>query len=113
MEGEENVVAFLGGRDLAPATERGDQYLELARPVLEELFQREEGFFLMIEGSQIERGGHGNDIEYVLAEMKDVDNMIAEVLDYAVRDGNTQVVVSADPHSGGPTILSAGGGKHR
>lgn len=113
MQGEENVIAFLEGRDLAPATERGDQYLELARHVLEELFQREEGFFLMIEGSQIDWGGHGNDIEYVLAEMKDFDNIIAEVLDYAERDGNTLVVVSADHETGGLTMPSAGGGKLR
>lgn len=113
IQGQDQVVAFLEGRDLAPATERGDQYLNLAKTVLDELFQREEGFFLMIEGSQIDWGGHANDIEYVLAEMKDFDNIIAEVLKHAERDGNTLVVVSADHETGGLTMPSAGGGQLR
>src|SRR5690625_6623746 len=45
--------------------------------------------------------------------MKDFDNIIAEVLDYAERDGNTLVVVSADHETGGLTMPSAGGGKLR
>src|SRR5690625_8043414 len=95
MQGEENVIAFLEGRDLAPATERGDQYLELARHVLEELFQREEGFFLMIEGSQFDWGGLGNDIEYVHADKNDFVNNISVVMDYTARDSMMKYVVYA------------------
>jgi alkaline phosphatase len=60
-----------------------------------------DGFFLMSEGSQIDWGGHANDYDYVLSEMKDFDLLINKVLDFAEKDGNTLVIVLADHETGG------------
>jgi len=62
------------------------------------------GFFLMVEGSQIDWGGHDNDINYVTSEMVDFDKVIGEVLDFAEKDGNTLVIVTADHETGGLAI---------
>lgn len=62
------------------------------------------GFFLMIEGSQIDWGGHANDSEYIISEMLDFDKTIGVVLDFAKKDGNTLVVVTADHETGGYAI---------
>ena len=64
----------------------------------------ENGFFLMIEGSQIDWGGHANDADYIISEMIEFDNTIGAVLDFAEKDGNTLVVVTADHETGGFAI---------
>jgi alkaline phosphatase len=63
-----------------------------------------EGFFLMIEGSQIDWGGHANDSDYIITEMLDFDKTIGKVIDFAKKDGNTLVVVTADHETGGYAI---------
>jgi alkaline phosphatase len=68
---------------------------------LEILNQNPNGFFLMIEGSQIDWGGHDNDAAYVVNEMRDFDRVIGQVLEFARKDGNTLVIVTADHETGG------------
>jgi alkaline phosphatase len=80
---------------------RGDLLKQSALKAIEILNKDEEGFFLMIEGSQIDWGGHDNDIRYITDEMIDFDNTIGAVLDFAQDDGNTLVIVTADHESGG------------
>ncbi|MTB53669.1 alkaline phosphatase [Lewinella sp. W8] len=62
------------------------------------------GFFLMIEGSQIDWGGHANDSPYIISEMLEFDEVIGEVLNFAQRDGETLVIVTADHETGGYAI---------
>ena len=69
----------------------------------------ENGFFLMIEGSQIDWGGHANDEGYIEKEVLDFDKVIGHVLDFAEADRNTLVVVTADHETGGYTLASDDG----
>ncbi len=62
------------------------------------------GFFLMIEGAQIDWGGHANDANYIISEMLDFDKSVGAVLDWAEKDGETLVVVTADHETGGFSI---------
>ena len=62
------------------------------------------GFFLMIEGSQIDWGGHSNDSEYIISEVIEFDRAIGAVLNFAQRDGETLVIVTADHETGGYAI---------
>jgi len=62
------------------------------------------GFFLMVEGSQIDWGGHENNIEYITSEMLDFNRTLGAVLDYAAKDGNTLVIVTADHETGGLSL---------
>jgi alkaline phosphatase len=66
--------------------------------------EQDSGFFLMIEGSQIDWGGHANDGDYVLTETLDLDRVVGAVLDYAQKDGQTLVVLTADHETGGMAI---------
>lgn len=61
-------------------------------------------YFLMVEGSQIDWGGHANDYNYVVSELEDFDRTIGAVLDYAEKDGNTLVIVTADHETGGLSL---------
>lgn len=64
----------------------------------------DDGFFLMIEGSQIDWGGHANNSEYIISEMIEFDEAIGEVLKFAEADSNTLVIVTADHETGGYAI---------
>jgi len=59
------------------------------------------GFFLIIEGAQIDWGGHDNDSDYIISETLDFDNAIKSVLDFAKQDKNTLVIITADHETGG------------
>jgi alkaline phosphatase len=60
-----------------------------------------DGFFMMVEGSQIDWGGHANNTQFVVEEMLDFDKAIAKALEFAVKDKNTLIVVTADHETGG------------
>ncbi len=86
---------------------KGRDYLPLAARIAPPfLAQRsEKGFFLMIEGSQIDWACHKNNGEQAVQEMLDFDNAIGEVLQFAQQDGNTLVIVTADHETGGMALL--------
>ncbi len=86
---------------------RGDFLPRATGLALEHLSESEQGFFLMVEGSQIDWGGHANDAKYVIEEMKDFDRTIQVALDFAERKGNTLVVVTADHETGGFALSAA------
>ncbi|MBN2519837.1 MAG: alkaline phosphatase, partial [Bacteroidales bacterium] len=69
------------------------------------LNQSENGFFLMVEGSQIDWAAHDNDEKYLLAELIDFDAAVGKALDFAEKDGNTLVIITADHETGGLAIF--------
>tara|TARA_B110000261_G_C13080055_1_gene355594 strand:+ start:76 stop:1125 length:1050 start_codon:yes stop_codon:yes gene_type:complete len=73
--------------------------------ILNKLDRDQKPFFLMIEGSQIDWGGHANELNYVVSEFKDFDAAIQTVLDYTIKNPNTLVVVTADHETGGLSLL--------
>lgn len=80
---------------------RGDFLPEATVLAISHLAQNQDGFFLMVEGSQIDWAGHANNTEYLVGEMLDFEKVIAAALDFAEKDGNTLVVVTADHETGG------------
>jgi alkaline phosphatase len=68
------------------------------------LSRNESGFFLMAEGSMIDWGAHANNTDYIVAEMLDFDRAVAQAIDFADKNENTLVVVTADHETGGMTI---------
>ncbi len=83
---------------------RGDYLPDATRQAIKLLSDNEKGFFLMIEGSQIDWGGHGNDQDYVVEEMIDFDNAVGVALDFAKKNENTLVIVTSDHECGGMAI---------
>ncbi|HMQ48720.1 MAG TPA: alkaline phosphatase [Saprospiraceae bacterium] len=80
---------------------RNDFLPKATQKALEYLSQNKDGFFLMVEGSQIDWGGHANDGNYVVTEVLDFNEVVGVALDFAEKDGNTLVVVTADHETGG------------
>lgn len=61
----------------------------------------EKGFFLMIESSEIDEGGHRNHIDLLVEEMIEFDEVVGKVLDFAAQDQHTLVIITADHETGG------------
>ena len=74
---------------------------ELTALTLQKLNATDQPFFMMIEGSQIDWGGHANNLDYVVSEFKEFDTAIRTVLEFAKEDGNTLVIITADHETGG------------
>jgi len=74
---------------------------EMTEKAIEILSKNDSGFFLMVEGSQIDWAGHDNEIDGVIGEIIDFDRAIGAALDFAEADKNTLVIVTADHETGG------------
>jgi len=92
------------GLEINKSENRGDMLPVSSIKAIDLLSQNPKGFFLMVEGSQIDWGGHANNKAYIVGEMTDFDNTIGKVLDWAEKDGNTLVVVTADHETGGMAL---------
>lgn len=85
---------------------RGEFLPDATKLGLAHLSKDPNGFFLLVEGSQIDWGGHANEEDYIITEVLDFDKVIGAALDFAEKDGNTLVVVTADHETGGYTLAS-------
>ncbi|WP_072039009.1 alkaline phosphatase [Flavihumibacter solisilvae] len=65
-----------------------------------------EGFFLVVEGAQIDHGGHANKLPYLVAEVLDFDKVIGKAMSFADTNGETLVIVTADHETGGLTLTA-------
>ena len=98
------VVALMAEKDLKPALDRGDLLPASVTKALQ-LLDNKNGFFLMIEGSMIDDGGHDNKAGHTMEEIFDFDRTLGIVLEWAEKDGETLVIVTADHATGGMTLL--------
>ena len=80
---------------------RGDYLPKAVDKAIEILNTDKDGFFMMVEGSQIDWGGHQNNTTYIVNEVLDFDRTIGEVLKFAAKDKETLVIVTADHETGG------------
>jgi alkaline phosphatase len=97
--------AVLANDDHMPkAADRGDFLPRAVKTALKTLDSAENGFFLMVEGSQIDFACHANDSAWMVDEVVDFSYAIQVALDYAEEHGNTLVVVTADHETGGLTM---------
>lgn len=86
-------------------SERGNQLEVTTGVALDILDDHRKGFFLMVESSEIDGGGHDNDMQYTVEEVLDFDKTIGKVLEFAEKDGRTLVIVTADHETGGLSLV--------
>lgn len=73
---------------------------QMAVKAVDILDDTEEGFFLMIEGAHIDKHSHNNDSSEMTEALAEFDLTVKAMLDYAINDGETLVVVTADHETG-------------
>ena len=68
----------------------------------------DKGFFMLIEASQVDWAGHGNDISDAMAEMDDLAKTLEYLEHFVEHHPDTLVVVTADHSTGGFTLAANG-----
>ncbi len=104
MEEDSDQIVGLFSPSGMPSENRIPSLAEMTGKAVESLSSNDNGFFLMVEGSQIDWGGHANETPYVVREVKDFDDAIGVVLTFAEQNPGTLVIVTADHETGGMTI---------
>ncbi|KAF2723531.1 alkaline phosphatase-like protein [Polychaeton citri CBS 116435] len=62
---------------------------------------KDQGFFIMIEGSRIDHAGHGNDPAAQVHEVREYDRTVAMVLDFIQESSTPTLMVSTSDHETG------------
>ena len=101
-----NKLGFFTYYDEPPSLNEGRKPMldEALLATLDKFDQREKPFFIMVEGSQIDWGGHANEIDYITSEFKDFDGAISVAVNYVNANPNTLLIVTADHETGGLAI---------
>ncbi len=73
---------------------------EMTEKALNILSKKEQGFFLMVEGGQIDWAGHENDVGAMLHDMIKFDDAVDYVVNWASKRDDTLVIVTADHETG-------------
>ncbi len=84
---------------------RGDYLKQSLKKALQQLNAGGKGFFLMVEGSRIDHGGHANNLDYLVREMLDFDDAIGEAMTFADKDKQTTIIVTADHETSGLALM--------
>jgi len=83
---------------------------EMTRKAIAILSKNPNGFFLMVEGGQIDWASHSNDAQDVIADVIDLDEAAAAAIAYADENSDTIIIVTADHETGGMSVdLSSSG----
>ena len=98
------LAGFTAREHNAPAPERGEVLVPATETAIRLLSQESSGFFLMVEGSQIDFLSHVNNTAGVVLETLDFDRAIGAALRFASTNGETLVIVTADHETGGMTL---------
>jgi alkaline phosphatase len=77
---------------------------ELTNKAIELLSADDDGFFLMVEGSQIDWACHANDPAQLMSDLLMFDKAVGTALEFARQDGHTLVLALSDHNSGGMSI---------
>ena len=95
-----------GASDLSEPT----VYLQKASAKALETLSRDNdnGYFLMIESALIDGYGHNNDSEGMIAEMKEFDALLRQLVAYVDQHPETLLVVTADHETGGTWLNYTG-----
>lgn len=87
----------MGAADMSPSLKK------MTSKALD-MLDNDKGFFLMVEGSNIDSYEHNGNMEQVLGQMQDFDKAVDFVLKWAEEHPGTLVIVTADHETGGVTL---------
>ncbi len=107
--GGERLLGLFAGEGLPCVLERASSdpsLADLTETALQTLSQNDQGFFLLVEGSQIDWASHNNDIHSVMHEMECFEDAFSKVMAFVKSRNDTLVLLTADHETGGLTIGS-------
>ncbi|KAF0152485.1 MAG: alkaline phosphatase [Ignavibacteria bacterium] len=103
---QKKFFGLFGRSALSQGNQRSFTLGHLTKSAIQLLSKNRKGFFLMVEGSQMDWAADKNEKDYLFAEQRDFNSAIEEALNFAKKDKNTLVVVLGDHDTGSLGISS-------
>ncbi|RDW20158.1 alkaline phosphatase [Oceanobacillus arenosus] len=103
----DKLLGLFADDALAPELHRGEteepSLAEMTKTAIDVLKEDKDGFFLVVEGSQVDWAGHANDAAWAMSDVAAFEQAVEEAIDFAKKDKKTLVVVAGDHDTGGMT----------
>lgn len=77
---------------------------DMTKKAIETLDRNKKGFFLMVEGSQIDQAIHNHDAAWAMADTAAFEKAVEVALDFAKKNGKTLIVIAGDHDTGGMSV---------
>jgi len=105
---EDKLLGLFAEGPMAPELDREEtkqpSLSEMTDAAINVLKKDKDGFFLMVEGSQIDWAGHAHDAAWAMADSEAFEEAVQAAVEFAKKDKNTLVVVAADHDTGGMSV---------
>ena len=110
----DKILGVFNNENMVPEYKRtsdiGEPKLhEMTAAALAILDKNPQGFFLLVEGSQIDGGNHTNNFEFMVKELLALDEAVRVILEWIsekpVRKKNTLLIITSDHETGGFAIV--------
>ncbi|TWX51592.1 alkaline phosphatase [Colwellia hornerae] len=103
------VIGLFDDTGLPSALDDSDPYrLSVMTKVAIKQLENSNGYFMLVEASQIDWAGHSNDIATAMAEMSDLAKTMEYLEEYVKHNPDTLVILTADHSTGGLTVGANG-----
>lgn len=113
-ENATKLIGLFADGGMAPELDREEtnqpSLADMTEAAIDVLEKDKDGFFLMVEGSQIDWAGHDNDAAWAMKDTEAFEEALAVALEFAKKDGHTLVVVTGDHDTGGMSVGGYGQG---
>jgi alkaline phosphatase len=104
----EKVLGLFAKDAMAPELDREQtnqpSLSDMTEKAISLLSKDKEGFFMMVEGSQIDWAGHAHDAAWAMKDAEAFEKAVEKAVQFAEKDGNTLVVVVGDHDTGGMSV---------
>ncbi|SHF00510.1 alkaline phosphatase [Seinonella peptonophila] len=110
--GGDHILGLFSPKAMPKAIDRPAQMphlAEMTKAAIKRLSKNPDGFFLMVEGSQIDTAGHDHDIVAAMSEVNEFEQAVQAGVDFAKQDQETLVLATADHSTGGLTVGNGDG----
>jgi len=106
MKSDSRKIYCLSYTKHPPAIPQRGDYLENATAkAIEILSANPNGFFLMVEGSQIDWASHAKDGKKAIEEVIDLDHAVGKAMTFCEKEPSTLIILTADHETGGMTLV--------
>jgi len=109
LPNDKPILGLFGDSGLPEAIDDSDnqRLLTMTKAAIPQL-ENPNGYFMLIEASQIDWAGHGNDINSAMAEVHDLVKTLEYLETYVASHPDTLVILTADHSTGGLSIAANG-----
>ncbi len=102
------LLGLFAGEGMAPELDREltkePGLAEMTEKAIDVLKQDKDGFFLMVEGSQIDWAGHAHDAAWAMKDTEAFEQAVNKAVQFAKKDKHTLVVIVGDHDTGGMSV---------